>query len=308
MISTHDMDAHAAAQSDWGLAYEQLSPGLFEGQIEQVQLPELMLLRESTSVALRQRGRLRPHVYGFAMAQSASSDVFFNGQRVQADAIMCGKGDEIDLTTPPHFTLIAVVVEDSLLNPLWESMYQKPLAKWLDKQLVLNAAPEKAQILRRLHVAALEKWRAHELTDARALRQLRDDILIEWIEALPAYVDTSDLPNLERRKNLVNQSCELMLAHADDPPTILAICQQVGISRRKLNYAFQDVLGTTPVKYLRALRLNNVRRAILRANDGQTIGDIAALWGFWHLGQFAQDYKNLFGELPSDSLKKIVNR
>ena len=35
-----------------------------------------------------------------------------------------------------------------------------------------------------------------------------------------------------------------------------------------------------------------------------TIQDIASHWGFWHLGQFAQDYRHLFGELPSDTLHK----
>jgi AraC family ethanolamine operon transcriptional activator len=35
-----------------------------------------------------------------------------------------------------------------------------------------------------------------------------------------------------------------------------------------------------------------------------TIQDIASHWGFWHLSQFAQDYRQLFGELPSDTLHK----
>ena len=118
VLDTHDMDQHALAQQGWALQYEQLSPGQFKGRIHQVQLPGVTLLREDTSIALRQRGQLHESVYGFAMALQDSPDLFFNGQRVPAHAIMCGKGDEVDLTTPPHFTLIAVVVERSLLNPL----------------------------------------------------------------------------------------------------------------------------------------------------------------------------------------------
>ena len=82
----------------------------------------------------------------------------------------------------------------------------------------------------------------------------------------------------------------------------------MGTSRRKLNYCFQDVLGTTPVKYLRSLRLNGARRALRQAAPGVTIQDIASHWGFWHLSQFAQDYKKLFGELPSATLKNFENR
>ena len=68
VLDTQDMDQHALAQQGWALQYEQLSPGQFKGRIHQVQLPEVTLLREDTSIALRQRGRLDDSVYGFAMA------------------------------------------------------------------------------------------------------------------------------------------------------------------------------------------------------------------------------------------------
>ncbi len=298
------MDQHAWAQQGWALQYEQLSSGRFKGRIHRVQLPEVSLLREDTSIALRQRGRLDDSVYGFAMALQESPDLFFNGQRVPSHGIMCGRGDALDLTTPPHFTLLAVVVERSLLNPLWERMYQKPLAHWLEQKLVLQTTEVKAKNLRDLHLNVLDQASAlaHRQPGPQTLRQLRDEILMEWLEALPPQVDTSELPTLERRKKLVDRACELMLGHADEPLSILEVCSRVGTSRRKLNYCFQDVLGTTPVKYLRSMRLNGVRRALKQAAPGVTIQDIASHWGFWHLSQFAQDYKNLFGELPSETL------
>ena len=306
VLNNVDMDVHARAQQGWALQYEQLSPGAFIGRIQQVHLPEVTLLREDTNIALRQRGRLDHNVYGFAMALQDSPDLFFNGQSVPEHAIMCGKGDEVDLTTPPHFTLIAVVVERSLLNPLWERMYQKPLARWLEKQLVLQTTDAKAQNLRDLQLTVLDQASglANRFHDEQALRQLRDEILMEWLEALPPQVDTSELPNLERRKKLVDRACELMLGHADEPLSILEVCCRMGTSRRKLNYCFQDVLGTTPISYLRSQRLNNVRRALRQAGPGVTIQDTASHWGFWHLSQFAQDYRRLFDELPSDTLRK----
>jgi AraC family ethanolamine operon transcriptional activator len=288
MLDTDDMDQHALAQKGWSLQYEQLSAGQFRGRIHRVLLPGVTLLREDTSLALRQRGRLDDSVYGFAMALQDSPDLFFNGQRVPEFAIMCGRGDEVDMTTPPQFTLIALAVERGLLNPLWERMYQKPLALWLEKKLVLQTTGVKAG----------------RQSDVQAMRQLRDDILMEWLEALPSQVDTSELPTLERRKKLVDHACQLMLGYADEPLSILDVCSRVGTSRRKLNYCFQDVLGTTPIKYLRALRLNHVRRALRQSQQGETIQDIASHWGFWHLSQFAQDYKLLFGELPSDTLSR----
>ncbi|WP_408631189.1 helix-turn-helix domain-containing protein [Marinomonas shanghaiensis] len=54
--------------------------------------------------------------------------------------------------------------------------------------------------------------------------------------------------------------------------------------------------------YLRISRLNGVRRSLVQAKNGQAVSDIAAQWGFWHLSQFAKDYKQLFGETPSKTL------
>lgn len=305
-VLTFDMDAHAAAQGGWALHYEQLSSGSFRGELTLVQLGGVRLFGERTNLALRQRGRLGDEVYGFAMSQQPSMDVYFDGQRVTPDAIMCGRGRDIDLVTPPNHALMAVVVDRALLNPLWERMYQKPLATWLEHQVVLEPSAACATALRDKHLQVLRDALAlvQHFPEASGLRQLRDDILIEWIEALPPSVDVSDLDTLARRKRLVDKACDLMMSHPDEPLSILEVCSRVGASRRKLNYCFQDVLGTSPTKYLRALRLNGVRRDLRQASSGTTVQDVAARWGFWHLGQFSLDYKKHFFELPSETLMR----
>lgn len=300
------MDQHGSNQEGWALRYEQMSHGQFAGRLQQVYLPEMTLLREDTNIALHQRGQLDGDAYGFATALTDTADLFFNGRQVPAHSIMCGKGDGVDLITPPQFSLLAVVVKRSLLNPLWEHMYQRPLAPWLENQLVLETTAVKVQSVREMQLATLEFCFANPQlqTDTQALHQLRDEILIEWIEALPPQVDTTDLVSLSRKKKVVDRACEVMMSRSDEPLSILEICNRVGTSRRKLNTCFQDVLGTTPVKYLRSLRLNGVRRALRAAGPSETIQDIAAHWGFWHLSQFSSDYKKLFGELPSATLNR----
>jgi AraC family ethanolamine operon transcriptional activator len=189
---------------------------------------------------------------------------------------------------------------------LWERMYDKPLASWLEQQWVLRTSQPKAQDLRDAHLTVIDQAcaLAQRRHDDIALRQLRDDILMAWIEALPARVDTTPWDSVQARRRLVNRACELMLAHTEAPLSILNVCSQLGISRRKLNYCFADVLGTSPMQYLRAMRLNGVHRDLQQAAAGTTVQDVAAHWGFWHLSQFAQDYKKRFGQLPSQTLRK----
>jgi len=65
------------------------------------------------------------------------------------------------------------------------------------------------------------------------------------------------------------------------------------------------VMGLTPVAYLVRLRLHRVRQALLAAPCASTTVSAEALnWGFWHFGEFTRAYKECFGELPSDTLRR----
>jgi AraC family ethanolamine operon transcriptional activator len=301
---TGDAHSQARVQPEWQQEYRQLSPGLFQGHVQHVQLPGMRLVREDSNQALHQRGDLGRGAYGFAMPLALSEPGIFNGQRFELDSVLLGRGDELDLRTPTQLSLMAVVVEADLLQPLWQRMYQKPLAAWLEHQLVVPARPAAAQALRRLHMELMARlldphaaWQ-----DETALRQVRDTLLIEWLEVIPERVDASSLPSVAARRQLVHRACELMLAQPDEPLSMLDLCGRVGASRRKLNYCFQDVLGTSPMQYLRAVRLNGVRRE-LRSGAKGAVQDAAARWGFFHMGQFSTDYKKQFGELPSATLR-----
>lgn len=302
-----DVDAMAKAQEGFALHYEQLTPGRFQGRMQMVQLPGMRLVMEHSSRGLRQRGAIGEDCYGFALPLDLDGEIFFAGQRAQRDSIMMGRGDDIDLCTPVDCSHVGVVIDGALLRPLWEHMYGKPLVAWLERQLAMRCDPAPAAALRELHLTALERVSAQPrlLADATAVLQLRDALLMEWIEAVPPLVDASGLEPLDARRRLVERARELMLSRPDEPMSVLELCQQVGASRRKLSYCFQDVLGISPAKYLRALRLNAARRALRNNQDPRAgVQDIAARLGFWHFGQFALDYKRQFGELPSETLKR----
>ena len=92
-------------------------------------------------------------------------------------------------------------------------------------------------------------------------------------------------------------------------PSIVEVCAQTGGSARTLQYAFREVMQMTPVTYLRILRLNKVRSALRAATTvDATVTRIATDWGFFHLGEFARDYQQLFGEYPSETLGRALAR
>ena len=77
---------------------------------------------------------------------------------------------------------------------------------------------------------------------------------------------------------------------------------EIGIA---LQTGFQEVLGVGPHAYIRAISLNGVRSHLKNPDSPYTsVQDAAAAYGFWHMSQFALDYREMFGERPSDTLRR----
>jgi AraC-like DNA-binding protein len=84
----------------------------------------------------------------------------------------------------------------------------------------------------------------------------------------------------------------------DGVRSISDLCRITKASERTLLRAFTERFGISPLDESASL---NGARNDLAHEPSVKISDAANKWGFWHLGQFAKDYRNWFGELPSDT-------
>ncbi|EEZ6653821.1 HTH-type transcriptional regulator EutR [Escherichia coli] len=104
-------------------------------------------------------------------------------------------------------------------------------------------------------------------------------------------------------RRLLSRAREYVLENMSEPVTVLDLCNQLHVSRRTLQNAFHAILGIGPNAWLKRIRLNAVRRELISPwSQSTTVKDAAMQWGFWHLGQFATDYQQLFAEKPSLTL------
>ena len=106
------------------------------------------------------------------------------------------------------------------------------------------------------------------------------------------------------RSFIVQKARAFAVAHIHEPLQVIDICRATGVSRRALQVSFQDVLGINPLSYVRLVRLNGARQALLHPTKGLQVKDVVAKWGFWHLSRFSAEYRELFGELPSETLRR----
>lgn len=99
---------------------------------------------------------------------------------------------------------------------------------------------------------------------------------------------------------------EYIRTHADEPLTVANLAAYAGVSTSALYAGFRDFRNTSPMAYLRSERLLRVHDELLRSTPAsESVADVAMRWGFQHLSHFATHYKKKFGELPSDTLRKI---
>jgi transcriptional regulator GlxA family with amidase domain len=82
------------------------------------------------------------------------------------------------------------------------------------------------------------------------------------------------------------------------------IAAAVGVTPRAVQYMFRRHIGTTPLEYLRRLRLDLAHRDLQAADPAvDTVTAIAGRWGFTHAGRFSIAYKQAFGTKPSRTLR-----
>jgi AraC family ethanolamine operon transcriptional activator len=122
---------------------------------------------------------------------------------------------------------------------------------------------------------------------------------------LPARSQRHEKPSLNRSRQLIQKAEELLGSHMDQPLRIGQLCREMDVSERTLRHAFDKLTGTSPLAYLKTQRLNRVYRVLRDAEPSEVmIKQVAYANGFYHLGHFCRDYKQMFYESPSDTLKR----
>jgi AraC-like DNA-binding protein len=103
----------------------------------------------------------------------------------------------------------------------------------------------------------------------------------------------------------VRRAADFMQAHAEQPLTLNEVAAEAGVTGRALQYAFRRYYGTTPIGYLRRIRLERADAELRAAtpDSGVQVGAVARKWGWASPSQFSLAYQERFGVRPSHTLK-----
>ncbi|UJW80325.1 helix-turn-helix domain-containing protein [Hydrogenophaga sp. SL48] len=296
-----DAGEQAASLHDWDQRYEQLSAGRFDGEVDELRVGPVQVFAERANQTVMQAGRVSADRVAVALVRAASSPGWFSGHRLQGEQLIgVAAQGEFDLVAGADTQILALSVDVPTLRAL-VAQVDGPDAELPAVPLLLSPSVAACAEYARLLQAALGLAQGADGDNLHpaSRRMLALSLCDALLACLRAGGPVGALPaSAASRRRIVARARQYMQAHAQEVIAVPDLCQAIGTSRRALQYAFEEVMQISPVTYLRAMRLNQVRSE-LRQNRAAPVGDVAARWGFWHPSRFASDYKALFGELPS---------
>jgi AraC-like DNA-binding protein len=89
--------------------------------------------------------------------------------------------------------------------------------------------------------------------------------------------------------------------HLDQPITVGRLCEVAGVGERSLQKAFEARRGMSPMRYVTERRLSEARRRLEKGTPHFDVTRVALSLGFHHMGRFAREYRQAFGETPSQT-------
>lgn len=101
----------------------------------------------------------------------------------------------------------------------------------------------------------------------------------------------------------VHRILEHMHLHYASPLDVVTLAHEIGMSSSALHHHFKAVTSTSPVQYLKALRLHKAR--MLMVQGSLSAGLAAERVGYKSPSQFSREFKRHFGVPPADEAQRV---
>lgn len=300
-----DIHQHAASVREWSQTYSQLSRGSLESSLIQLSGPRFQVFRELINQRVVQHGEAPRGRICFAVPLAVPGSAWLQGREADAGCVFVLQGgQEFMFHMPMGMDMLAITFDKDLFEQAIASAPQPQELASLLRQPVLRIPAGRLGDSRSRLLALFQ--RSLSVADNGPVdteHRLEEALLQEMVGLfIDPECDKQQRHGSSSGSYIVEKSHRLTLQDKLNPPSVNELCERLRVSRRSVQNGFRRVTETTPINYIRSVRLNGVRRELMTTRGAElSIGDAAARWGFFHLSHFAADYEQLFGELPSQT-------
>ncbi len=200
--------------------------------------------------------------------------------------------------TGANFKGLPISVRENFFERACQNKGCHKLFDFLKKADVIRVSETKLQNLR-IQIRYLSETK--KLDDQTIYKLMEDNLVNLLIDCLAEYFPTEPKKDITHFK--FNSVIEYIHCNLTELTSVNEICVNNQVSERTLRRWFKKNYETSPKHYLNLLRLNEVRKGIKNNSKELNVFQIASEFNFWHMSQFSRDYKKLFGELPSETLR-----
>ena len=302
-----EFDALQDVLQDWKLDFRQLEPGNLSIRVilagfGEFQLGYIAINRRCEHHSASPQGMLT-----FTLLAEWTTDANMFAEKLDDRSLLCfPSNDEIVGVSGSDLQMFTISVPELALTKRAVALGYPQISGILDyKGIHLRVEGRLLDHLR----ACLQIQSANALkapTVFPCSHANPDQVLDLLIISLASHCPAEDLARPHVRSLALKRALDY--AASDTSPSPIRVSElsaYSGVSERTLERAFLEHCGISPKNYLLALQLNGARRDLLAADPASSrVAGIASRWGFWHMSQFAMDYRKLFGELPSTTLKR----
>jgi AraC family transcriptional regulator, ethanolamine operon transcriptional activator len=307
-IASNDADEFSEAVRDWSVELKPVQTGGFDAHLLAIPLDEALIWAARFCQPLLQQVAAPDECLSIGRPGRGSDPVWMGGHEVaSSDVLVFTSGAEIELINRGVHYPTALSLKVSFLRT--QADWLDDLELLLGKSVQLRSpGPEWT----RNFLDAME-WIATAVENYPEI-VTREDVRRSVLDTLLARVNTlgaaaaplsSDRGTRCARRLAVARAREYIDINLAEPIRLSDLCKHARTQARSLEYGFHEVVGLSPIAYVRATRLHRVRQhlrsAVVRT---RSISEIALDCGFWHLSQFAVDYKRLFTESPSVTYRR----
>jgi len=283
-------------------------PGRYVGSHTRINLHKLRMQRAREPLALVaycaiEKGRV-PIIF---LADSEQEPPLHSGRELQfGELIWCADGTEYHQRSSSEFRwgAMSLDVEDLAAMSRAVAGYEFAPPK---ADLFVRPPQAALQQLLRLHKAAgdLAATAPDILTHLEVAKAIEQELIRAMVHCLIDGDSASASASGHTRLPVMRKFEQFLEQHPDRPLYMPEICAAIGASGRTLRQHCLEHLEMSPHRYLRLRSMNLARRALIRADSATTtVTQIAADLGFWEFGRFAVEYRKLFGESPSATLRR----
>jgi len=275
-----------------------------------VRLGTALVLLHSTNLAVRTRTRLHADFVAYTTFAPKTAGTV-NGLPIRSDRVLASKpGAEVEFVVAAGYESIAFLLPPEDIRSHLQSRHRQDEFRLPLNVELITPSPAATHRLyrfgRRLIDMAARQPEVFELPQTQSAAQIELlEILLATLRSTGHIEAAPHDVTRQAHSQIVQIAENYALSHAAERLYVTDLCEAASVSERTLQYAFKELMGMTPVAFLTRLRLHRVRQALRAGTQGTTTVTAEALrWGFWHFGDFSRAYKDCFGELPSDTLRR----